>query len=239
MTEAKRRYTSGRLSWKRETLIDDLRDRTYLLPDGCWLWAGPVTARSKSPVLRLDGRNVAVTRALMQIVTGSKAHRAVRLCQECLCVNPDHFRWGPTEGLETRECSRCGAEKAIDRFKWADKAKTRRRTECNACCVAKEKQRKLGKLSEDPAAWKLARQAATIKHKYGMSFTEVVAMYEEQDGRCAICAERFEVPHVDHCHQTGKVRGLLCRACNFGIGFLRDQPNVLRSAIVYLERHAA
>lgn len=40
---------------------------------------------------------------------------------------------------------------------------------------------------------------------------------------------------IDHCHKTGKVRGLLCKTCNTGIGHLKDDPNILRSAINYLE----
>ncbi|WP_225102842.1 endonuclease domain-containing protein [Streptomyces sp. CoH27] len=45
--------------------------------------------------------------------------------------------------------------------------------------------------------------------------------------------------NVDHCHRTSKVRGLLCRACNLGIGHFDDNLDVLRNAIVYLQRHAA
>lgn len=62
-------------------------------------------------------------------------------------------------------------------------------------------------------------------------------MLAEQGGRCAICGT--EEPgsrqwNVDHCHETGRVRGLLCTACNTGIGHLRDDPGILLSAMTYL-----
>jgi hypothetical protein len=75
--------------------------------------------------------------------------------------------------------------------------------------------------------------------KYGMTRAEWKALVSEQDGCCAICGLRAEyVPSlaVDHCHKTGKVRGLLCRKCNTALGQLGDDPDRLRKAIEYLER---
>jgi hypothetical protein len=61
-----------------------------------------------------------------------------------------------------------------------------------------------------------------------------------QDGRCAICwtdltALHSRQVHADHCHKTNSPRGILCGACNSGIGFFRDDPEKLRAAIAYLE----
>lgn len=64
-----------------------------------------------------------------------------------------------------------------------------------------------------------------------------------QGNRCAICADPFnfniksESPHVDHDHVTGKVRGLLCYKCNFGLGFFKDDVFRLRSAEQYLAKN--
>lgn len=66
-------------------------------------------------------------------------------------------------------------------------------------------------------------------------------MLAAQNGGCAICstttpdgnARRF---HVDHDHETGKIRGLLCHSCNTGIGKLRDDPDLLLSAVAYLRK---
>ena len=65
-------------------------------------------------------------------------------------------------------------------------------------------------------------------------------MVDEQDGRCLICASEpgSIALAVDHDHETGRVRGLLCRSCNQGLGHFRDDPGLLRRAAIYLERDA-
>ena len=74
---------------------------------------------------------------------------------------------------------------------------------------------------------------------YGMTPDEYREQVIGQTGRCLIC---LRVPdhnlHVDHDHQTGKIRGLLCNQCNRGMGLLRDDPKVAHSAAAYLERSA-
>lgn len=67
--------------------------------------------------------------------------------------------------------------------------------------------------------------------------------YNEQGGRCAICEKslsKIQVDsheqHLDHCHQTGQYRGLLCRACNHLLGLAGDRPEVLEAAAEYLRR---
>lgn len=71
---------------------------------------------------------------------------------------------------------------------------------------------------------------------HGVSASKRLEMIEAQNGLCAICCEHMERPHVDHCHETGKVRAMLCDFCNKGIGMLRDDPAIVRKAAVYLER---
>lgn len=73
--------------------------------------------------------------------------------------------------------------------------------------------------------------------KYGLTLRSFYRMLDEQRGRCAICNELMVKPSVDHCHDLGHVRGLLCGPCNFGIGAFRDNPTFLKSAILYLNRN--
>lgn len=74
--------------------------------------------------------------------------------------------------------------------------------------------------------------------KYGLTVYKFHLLAEQQGGKCAICRttpQSIGELLVDHNHQTGEVRGLLCIACNTGIGHLKDSPDVLRNAVSYLE----
>lgn len=76
-----------------------------------------------------------------------------------------------------------------------------------------------------------------LQKKYGISLEEYEALLESQDGVCAICRkEDTSRYHVDHDHETGEVRGLLCGDCNKGLGMFKDNPDALQSAIDYLKR---
>ena len=82
-----------------------------------------------------------------------------------------------------------------------------------------------------------ARQAEFRRNrKYGLTPEQHVAMFEAQGGLCAICRGEGGKKGlaVDHCHDTGVVRGLLCGECNIGIGKLGDTPEGLMRALKYL-----
>ncbi len=77
-----------------------------------------------------------------------------------------------------------------------------------------------------------------FKHRYGISNSDYEAMLQEQDGVCKICKGKPIARarlSVDHCHKTGKVRGLLCLLCNSALGKFKDDKILLARAIVYLE----
>ena len=77
---------------------------------------------------------------------------------------------------------------------------------------------------------------AKLKYFYGMSLRDYDLMLERQRGVCAVCGEQpARRLCVDHCHVTGKVRGLLCSPCNLAIGQLKDSPARLRKAAAYVE----
>jgi hypothetical protein len=85
-------------------------------------------------------------------------------------------------------------------------------------------------------------KARALAVNYGMTPADYTAVLAAQGGRCACCGSRAPGGHgrfhVDHDHQTGVVRGLLCSKCNLGIGSLGDTIEGLRSAVAYLERAA-
>lgn len=74
---------------------------------------------------------------------------------------------------------------------------------------------------------------------YGITQEEKLKMIEDQNGLCAICANiLFEnrTTHIDHCHDTGKIRAILCHGCNTGIGLFKESIPALQSSISYLEK---
>ncbi|MFE7805584.1 endonuclease VII domain-containing protein [Streptomyces sp. NPDC057430] len=76
-----------------------------------------------------------------------------------------------------------------------------------------------------------------FRRKYGLSPTELDAMIKEQVGVCCICLAA-PAEHVDHCHETGRVRGVLCFSCNAALGQFKDRPDAMRRAAAYVEGHA-
>jgi hypothetical protein len=77
----------------------------------------------------------------------------------------------------------------------------------------------------------------SLKRKFNITKEQYDTMLHEQGGVCAICkGVCTRALAVDHCHTTGKVRGLLCNNCNRGIGHLKDSVEILEAAINYLRR---
>lgn len=88
-----------------------------------------------------------------------------------------------------------------------------------------------------------------LKHNYNITLEFYKELEAKQKGVCAICGFKdvyfdkngnqfFRRLAVDHCHETGKVRGLLCSGCNGGLGLLRDNIDILKQAIIYLTKEA-
>jgi hypothetical protein len=83
------------------------------------------------------------------------------------------------------------------------------------------------------------RKRAQLKHVYGITLEQYDEMRLSQNNTCAICGKEEQLKYlaVDHDHVTGKVRALLCQKCNRAIGELQDDPELVRKAADYLERH--
>ena len=81
-------------------------------------------------------------------------------------------------------------------------------------------------------------QVYQLKKYYKLSESEYIAMVKRQNNLCAICkTSTIRRLHVDHCHETKKVRELLCSRCNLALGKFKDDPKILRSAANYLIKH--
>ena len=80
-----------------------------------------------------------------------------------------------------------------------------------------------------------------LRNQYNLSQEELMSMYHSQNKKCKICGNTYEDIskhgglYIDHCHATGKVRGLLCRNCNNLLGVSKDNIVILQEAINYLK----
>lgn len=125
------------------------------------------------------------------------------------------------------ECNRCRGRSYYERNTDAVKARTRARYAENRKEIMADQRRYHSLINPNS---RLAFQAK----KYGISLDQFFTMVELQGGVCAICSRVPKRWSIDHCHSTGKVRGLLCTTCNSGLGFFRDDTDVLHTAIGYL-----
>ena len=75
-----------------------------------------------------------------------------------------------------------------------------------------------------------------IKKQFKITSDDFNNLLKQQNHQCAICKTSQSEQHfdIDHCHKTGKVRGLLCRSCNMGLGYFKDSPFLLNQAATYL-----
>lgn len=146
----------------------------------------------------------------------------------------------PAEG--ERKCARCGETKPLTNFRVMLQKASGRDSYCESCrrAIGREWRRANRASSRASVAkWQKANPLASRLSKYPIDTTEYLRRLDEQDSSCAICGRSPDDPFtlcVDHDHATGKVRGLLCSACNSGLGKLGDTEEGLLRALDYLRR---
>ncbi|MEU7577584.1 endonuclease VII domain-containing protein [Streptomyces sp. NPDC041068] len=114
-----------------------------------------------------------------------------------------------------KRCRGCGEVKAHREWPRNAKASDGLSARCKACKGALDR-------------------TGHLMRKYGMTEAERDEMIASQKGVCCICLAAPAV-HVDHCHETGKVRGVLCFNCNSGLGLLKEDTDAMHRAAAYLE----
>ena len=143
------------------------------------------------------------------------------------------------EEITYRKCKQCEVEKELKEFfpRCLSRSKDYYTYEytCKRCKLDNANDRRVRLGTEGRS---LEGRSVHLRSKYGIDEAEWQAQLITQDNKCAICEKTFESQKhtvVDHCHESGEVRGLLCRQCNTGIGMLGDSKEVLSKAIKYLE----
>lgn len=132
-----------------------------------------------------------------------------------------------------KKCSKCKIEKEKTEFYKEKRSKQGLQSMCKEC---------FKKWQKSETGKKTARKAH-LQQKYDITLQQYDEMLEEQNNCCAICMKDISVCDkgsgnhlaVDHCHNTGKVRGLLCASCNILLGKAKDNITILQSAVNYLK----
>lgn len=90
------------------------------------------------------------------------------------------------------------------------------------------------KYRECAERWRKANEGKRRAERYGMTVEQMHQLFEDANHSCQICGVKKDRMHIDHCHETGAVRGLLCSGCNTSIGRLGDRSDLVMRAVEYL-----
>lgn len=135
--------------------------------------------------------------------------------------------------MEEKICTKCGISKPQSEFFKDKQKKSGYRPDCKKCN---------SKVASTYS--KLNREAANfrnIKYKTGVTKEMYFSLLEEQNNQCAICKcsihEYNKSFSIDHCHSSNIIRGLLCNNCNLGLGYFKDNIEIIERAISYLNNN--
>ena len=138
-----------------------------------------------------------------------------------------------------RQCTTCLEWKDLERFPLNKATSTGRNPSCKDCVNAYKRNKYLTDEGHRQQIAKATREW-NLNSKYNITIEDYNILVKQQNNKCAICEDTFSAtrghrPHVDHCHVTGKVRGLLCPHCNMALGNFFDNEDILMNAITYLK----
>lgn len=156
---------------------------------------------------------------------------AERHCDNC------GDRFTPKSGIN-RFCSKPCKKRHENRARFLGNADKRAPKPCEGCGTVFQPMLAVQRYCGPTCREDHRAQEFHLRKKYGITRAQYIAMNQAQGGLCAICGSECSTRlAVDHDHQTGVVRGLLCRRCNIGIGFFRDRPDLALAAARYLTTH--
>ena len=130
-----------------------------------------------------------------------------------------------------KTCRKCHIEKPLSDYYISNRNKDKRTSYCKPCANTYNKE-----LNKTEKAKNTSR-SNLLKRRYGISQEIYEQMLAKQNNACAICKEPCKIKDrlaIDHCHTTGKIRGLLCFNCNLALGKLKDSAVILQAALDYI-----
>lgn len=147
------------------------------------------------------------------------------------------------------QCVKCGYEGDVKQFlnfygkqsKYCEKCRKSARDSMKRIKTKEERTEAHRKWRKENTAYQQYMFEYNLKKSTGLTLEQYQILLDKQQGKCAICnqaseSKRFTRLHVDHNHDNGEIRGLLCSSCNTAIGLLKEDPQVLRNCIEYLKR---
>ncbi len=164
----------------------------------------------------------------------------------------------PLYDRRVKRCNKCGEVKPLDDFHGSKGGRDGKRPECKPCNLAARRRwyqanrekviaRALKWQRENPERNKATQRAYQrdadkdreyhLKKQFGLTQAEYEQRLEAQGGGCAVCGHPPGKTslHVDHDHDTGAIRGLLCMRCNNALGLFREQPRLLENGMRYVD----
>lgn len=140
---------------------------------------------------------------------------------------------GLLRSIEEKLCKACDTLKPLVDFAFANKSEGIRHPYCKECANFRR---------HNNPAYAEARRRATLKNSYGITLEYYNKLLVEQEGKCKICKTttpgnaRCKNFNVDHDHETGKIRGLLCGPCNLKVGYVEKTPELLEQILLYIKK---
>lgn len=131
---------------------------------------------------------------------------------------------GENADIPAKECSKCGEIKPLSNYAPDTRRTLGIQSHCREC---------VNKYQSNVRTKERVRND-NLRTLYKITLEDYTKIYNSQEGKCLICNKWFTQLVVDHCHDTKKVRGLLCTNCNIGIGNLQHDVQFLINAIKYL-----
>jgi hypothetical protein len=124
---------------------------------------------------------------------------------------------------------------------WCKLCNNKRNTQWNKDNIEKVRKYQALWKSQNPEKMENFSLSSHLRRSYNIDIEGYKRLLSEQDDGCAICGTKkcrtgYRLA-IDHDHMTGKIRGLLCQSCNIGIGGLKDDIELLKKALKYLEKH--